>query len=426
MRIGSGRTRSGVTGTARWIGRGAILLGLCCILVGAVAPAAGANYARITAEARCDATVAWTASASSEGTRDERTNQKVTVEYRAAGTGGTWTMVDSAGSFDASNDFTFSGSFPMPTGVTAVELRVSPKVRWGADRDGAEAGGPRFATATVPAGCAAQPLVVTITPDCGAGGAAVSNRNVGVDPITASVTVDRISVRDLTIAPGATASVIVPILEGTSAAIRVNAGDFVVAQQEVRADCKVAGPVATITERCAARQAVVLAASGSDSNEPVEITVADAVIHQATLRPDQVLKRTIELPATGAVPIEVTIDGTVVASAFIGGCTGPVAGAVSCGSATGISCSATATPPTTVVEAPPPPPPPPLVIDLDGGSLPMTGPWQRAIVLFLGGALLTAGGAAMVVEQRRRPRPSLLAVVVAPYRQRWWDDLSDR
>lgn len=420
--MGSGRTR-GVTGSARWVGRVAVLLGLGCVLAAVVAPAAGANYGRIAAEVRCDRVVSWTASASAEGTDDDRTNEQVAVEYRAAGADGDWTPAGPSGSFNESNDFTFSGSFPLPEGVDAVELRVAPQVKWGADRDGAAPGAAKFATATLPAGCADQPIVATIAADCAAGGATVATRNAGDAEATVTLSADRLPVRDVTLAPGQSSSLVVPVLEGTSSAIRVNAGDFVVAQQEVAADCSLGGAAATITERCGVRQAVVLASAGADAtagDHAVEIRVSDAIVHRAEVSGDEVLKRTIELPATGAVPIQVEVDDDVVATGVVGTCDGPVTGAVACGTDGRTTCAAAVSPTTTVPA--PPPPPPPLTIDLDHRALATTGPWQRAIVLFLGGVLLLGGGAALVAEQRRRPRPSLLATVVAPYRQRWWDD----
>ena len=422
--MGSGPIRRGVTGGTRWVGRAAVVLGLSCIAIGVIAPPAGANYGRIAAEARCDRTVTWTASASTEGNDDERINEKVAVEYRPAGSQDSWTMIEPGGSFDRADAFTFDGSFPLPAGVDEVEVRVSPQVRWGADRDGAEPGSPRYTTAAVPDGCAEDPLVATLTPDCDGGGVSVVAQNLGTAPTTVSVSVDQILVRDVPLAAGATASVIVPVLEGTSVAVRVTSGSFVVAQRELRPDCSIPGPAASITERCGIRQAVVLARSGATATRPVEITVDDAVVHRAEVRADEVLQRTIELPATGAVDIVVSVGGTTVSRGTIGGCTGLVTGAVSCGSGGRPSCNASAAPPTTVVEAPPPPPPP-LVIELTDGTLAVTGPWQRTMALLAGGALLAAGGAALVLEQRRRPRPSQLAAVVAPYRQRWWVDLSD-
>ena len=422
MRIGSRRPRRGVTGTTRWVGRGAVMVGMCCITLGVIAPPAGANYGRITAEARCDRTVAWTASASTEGSADERTNTEVTVDYRAADSDDPWTSAGAAGSFVPSNNFTFAGSFPLPDGVERVEVRVSPEQRWGSDRDRADPGTPRFTSAAVPAECAEQPLVVTISADCDAGGATVVSQNLGASAASVSVTVDQILVREVPLAPGATASVIVPVLEGTRVVVRATAESFMVAERTVSADCAIPGPAATITERCGARQAVVQARSDADELAPVEITVADAVVHRVEVDPDEVVQRTIELPPTGPVEMVVTVGGTTVARGLVGGCTGPITGAVSCGTAGRPVCELAVAPPA-AVEAPPPPPPP-LVIDLEQGTLPVTGPWQRALALLAGGALLVGGGA-LVLEQRRRPRPSLLASLVSPYRQRWWKDLSD-
>jgi len=419
MTMGSGRSRHDGGRGGRWVGRAAVAVGVTCIVAGMFAPPVGANYGRIAAEARCDRNVSWTASASSEGTADERTNNEVSIEYREADSDDAWTAAGPAGAFLAADDFTFSGTFPLPPKVDEVELRVVPEVAWGAEEDGDPAGEPRFTTASLPSDCASQPIVASIVMDCEAGGASVTTRNVGGSQVAAALSVDRVVVRDIRLTPGASTTLLVPVLEGTTAAVRVNAGEFVVAQQEVDGDCDLRGPAATITERCGVRQAVVLARSDASSARPVEIRAADAIVHRAEVGPGEVLQRTIELPATGSVPVRVEVGGTLVASAEVGGCDGPVTGAVSCGTDGRPSCATAATAPP--VEAPPPPPPP-LTVEYPETTLATTGPWQRAIVLVLGGVLLAGGGAALVLEQRRRPRPSLLANVVAPYRQRWWDE----
>jgi hypothetical protein len=418
--MGSGRSRHGVTGVARWVGRVAVVLGLGFMVTGVVAPPAGANYGRIAAEARCDRNVTWAASASTEGSPAERTNQQVLVEYRdaASDTESEWIVAEAEGRFDEANDFTFAGTFELPEGVDEVQLRVSPQVAWGPNQDGDEPGAPRFASAALPSTCAEQPLVATVALDCAAGGAVVALHNVGDDPLDVTVAADRVDLRELEMSPGGESALVVPVLDRTSSAIRVQSGDVVVAQEEVRSDCGAEGAAAVVIERCAARQAVVLAGTDGAGGE-VQIRAAGAIVHRAELSADQVLQRTLELPAEGTVPVEVSVDGQVVSQGALGGCAAAVTGAATCGTPGRPSCQSADSP----AVPPPPPPPPPLTVELDGSELAHTGPWQRAVVLLLGGALLAGGGAALVLEQRRRPRPSLLSSLVAPYRQRWWTDL---
>ncbi|MHB1138262.1 MAG: hypothetical protein ACYC2O_04840 [Microthrixaceae bacterium] len=404
----------------RWVGRVTVVLGLGCMAAGVVAPPAGANYGRIAAEARCDRNVSWVASASTEGTAAERTNDEVLVEYRRVGAT-SWSTLEDDGHFDADNDFSFSGTFELPDGVDAAEVRVTPQVAWGPDQSGDPAGSSRYATAKIPSSCGDQPLVATIAMDCDAGGAVVAVRNVGSTALEPTVAADRVDVRQLAVAPGATETIVVPVLDRTSAAIRVQSGTAVVAQEEVRSDCGLKGPAAVVVERCGARQAVVLAGTDGDDDVEASIRVAGTIVHRAEVRDGEVLRRTLELPADGAVPVEVELDGQVVANAQVGGCDAPVAGAATCGVADRPTCEVAVAGATTV-PAPPPPPPPPLTVELNGSELAHTGPWQRAVVLLLGGALLVGGGAALVAEQRRRPRPSLLSSLVAPYRRGWWDE----
>ena len=114
------------------------------------------------------------------------------------------------------------------------------------------------------------------------------------------------------------------------------------------------------------------------------------------------------------------LDGDVAATGVIGGCDGPVAGLLSCGTPGWPDCDLSATAPTG--PGPPSGQPPPLQIDGGAPVLPRTGPAQRAAGLLLGAALLLGGGVALSARDRRRPRPSVIGAALEPYRQRWWDD----
>ena len=391
------------------------------VLLGVVAPPVGANYGRVSARVTCDRAVNWTASASTEGDAQDRTNRRVLVEYRATRGQepvGEWTAAGPEGSFTADNDFRFTGSFQLPPTSDSADLRVTPLSDWGPDGDGDAPGGPRFSRATLPDGCADQPIVADVAGDCGNGGARVTVRNVGTAPAAVVVAADGVPVRQLQVAPDGTQELIVPVLEGRPSAVRVAAGDFVVAETTVDPDCGIAGPAAVIVERCSGRQAAVFATLGDAPAGAADIRVGGAIVHTAEMEPGTVLQRTLELPASGTTPISVEIAGTTYSSGEIGSCSGPLAGAVSCGTDGLSPCGAGAAGDV----PPPPPPPPPTSIELEDPMLPRTGPWERAVALTLGGALLLAGGLAVVGRDRRRPRSSPVAAAIAPYRQRWWDD----
>ncbi|HTN99453.1 MAG TPA: hypothetical protein VL068_02160 [Microthrixaceae bacterium] len=418
--------RRPATRRATWSGRAALVVGVVCLALGSITPSAGADNARIAAEARCDRVVSWVVQAvagsdnGSSSTTEARSNDSVEVSYRPARSGeGDWVPVETS-KLGVSNDFSFSGSFPLPEAVDSVELRVLPKAKWG---DGAKAGSPKFAVATVPEECDSMPAVAVISPNCAAGGAVVDVKNVGQSPMNLDLTVDRVGVRTFELAAGAGSRVAVPILAGESSVIRVNAGDFVVAQRKVAADCSSSGSSASVLEQCSSRQAVVSASlnsktAPSDGSDEIEIRAAGTIVHKAKLSPGKVFQRTLELPADGSVPIEVKLGKRTASIGEFGLCDGPVAGSISCGGPTQVACAVE--PPVAELE-PPPPPPPPLILDLESGTLPVTGPWQRAIVLLISGALLSAGGFALLADQRRRPKPSLLASSVGNYRRQWWD-----
>ncbi|MGB6059649.1 MAG: hypothetical protein WBF71_15445 [Microthrixaceae bacterium] len=426
------KPRRPATRLATWSGRGALIVGIVCLGLGVVAPAAGADNARIAAEARCDRVVSWVVQAvadtvggkaDSEGEANRvRTNEAVEVSYRPAESEQdsgerTWTTVETS-ALKPSNAFTFSGSFRLPDSVDSVELRVLPKADWA---DGSKAGSPRFAVATVPDECAKFPVVAVVTPNCRSGGAVVDLKNVGSKDLGMDVTVDGVAVRKVQLTAGSESSLVVPILVGTSSVIRVNTGDFVVAQRKVDADCSLHGPVASILERCPTHQAVVSASLNGDKSDSgksaaIEIRAAGTIVHKGELTAGTVFQRTLDLPSDGPVPIEVQIDSRTAAKGEVGSCAGPVAGAISCGGPGQTVCAVEPPKP----DLAPPTPPPPLAIELGSGSLPVTGPWQRAVVLLFGGALLSMGGLAVVADQRRRPRPSLLAASVNGYRRQWW------
>jgi len=237
-----------------------VLAGLAIVLFGLAAPPVGANYGRVSARITCDRTVTWTASASSEGSDEDRTNRRVLVERRA--TRGQepleeWTPAGPEGSFDPAGGFEFSGSFRLPEGADSVDLRVTPLEPWGTRADGDPPGAPRFSRAELPEGCDQQPVVATVTGDCAAGGALVELRNTGEHPHAATVASDGVPVREVRLEPAGTAELIVPLLEGRPSDVRVSSGDFVVAEATVEPDCGLDGPAAVVLERCAARQAVV-------------------------------------------------------------------------------------------------------------------------------------------------------------------------
>ncbi len=411
----------GTRSTARkWRARACVLVGLACVLFAVVAPSAGAAYARLSAEAGCDRVVEWTASASTDGSDDERTNTDVVVEYRETDDGSSW-IVAGRGAFDADSDFSFSGSFEMPDDADAVELRVSPRADWGPDGDGDSPGEPRFATAAVPEACQAQSLDLDVREDCASGGALVEVTNLGGDTETAEVVVDRVAVRRITLPGRDSASLLVPLLDDRDTRVEVRNGDIELADRTFRGACDRPGPSAVVVERCGARQAVVLAGTDGSDTRTVQTRVDGVIVNRSEMTSSRELQRTFELPSDGAVDVEIEIDGTVVAEGPVGGCDGPVAGLVHCGGDGRPPCGTAAG----ANEVPAPPPPPEsLNIEVTDSALPLTGPWERGIVLALGGLLFTAGGLALLGHERGRPRPTPIADALDPYRQRWWNDSS--
>ena len=412
----------GATNAARtWRARVCVVVGVACVLFALVAPSAGAAYARLSAEAGCDRVVEWSASASNEGTEDERTNTDVVVEYRGTGDDKESWIATGRGVFEPDNDFSFGGSFELPDDADAVELRVSPRADWGPGADGDAPGEPRFATAAVPEACATQSLDLDVREDCASGGAQVELTNLGSDAETAEVVVDRVAVRRLTLEGRASESLLVPLLDGRDTRIEVRNGDVELADRTFRGECDRVGPSAVVIERCSARQAVVLAGTDDGDTHTVQTRVDGVIVNRSEVTSARELQRTLELPSDGAVDVEIDIDGTVVAEGPVGGCDAPVAGLVHCGGSDRPVCGAVAG----ASEVPAPPPPPEsLNIEVTDSALPLTGPWERGIVLALGGVLLVAGGLAVLGHERRRPRPSVVADSLAPYRQRWWNDSS--
>lgn len=409
----------------RWPARVSLVLGTLAVLFGLLAPPAGANYARISAEITCDRTVHWTATASSEGDDDERTNTRVLVEYRpAAGDQplGGWEPAGPEGRFDPKNSFSFSGTTTLGDDADAVELRVTPLAAWGADGSGDPPGSPRFARAQLPEGCADQPIVATVTANCDAGGAVVRLRNDGTHAGIVTVAADGVALREIAIDPDATEELTVPLLESRPTPVRVATADFVLAEQTLTAQCGAGDPVATVVERCEARHAVLYATLGEAERGELRVRVEGAIVHQAALEAGSVAQRTLELPAAGAVAVEVAIDDRVVAAGPVGGCDTPVAGLVTCGVEGTRACEAAAGGTTTIPAPPPPPPPTTLDLTEDDPLLPRTGPWERAIAVLLGGGLLLVGGLAAASHDRRRPVHSALDAAVEPYRRLWWDE----
>ena len=224
--------------------------------------------------------MSWTASASVEGDDADRTNGRIVVEYRpdvggdedGTGSEDDWAPAGPEGSFSPQNDFEFSGSFGLPDGVDAVQLRVRPLERWGAAGDGDEPGAPRFASTRVPEECRDQPLTAALELDCATGSVTALARNVGERPLTAEVRTDRVEVRSLQLAPGAVAELIVPVLVGNPTRIEVRSEDFVAAERVLAGDCRLPGPTAVVVERCGAPSGRLVVLAATD-RAPISVEV---------------------------------------------------------------------------------------------------------------------------------------------------------
>lgn len=407
--------------TRRTGARAAVAAGIVMIVVGTLVPTAAANYARIDARVGCDRVVVWQASASSEGDDDARTNERVRVEYRPAGTSDSaWRDAGDEGSFTAENGFSFGGEFDMPSGADSVELRATPAVPWGPDRDGEDAGEPRFATARIDPACERVSVIAGIRTDCASGSAQVTLSSRTGSEQQAVVAANGVALRTVEVG-SATTTLEVPLVSGLSSSVEVTVGGEMVAGATVGSECEASPGSAVVLERCSpdgqepARAAVVV--RGDESESDAEVRLSGTLVNRSTVGPGQTSQQVVELPRS-VETIEVTLGGSVVAVGPVGGCDTPVLGVLSCGSDWPMSCEEAAT---SGAGPAPPPPPPPLVLDLEGSTLPLTGPWQWAIGLSAAGALLLVGGGALLLAERRRPVPSTLGPAIDAYRQTWWD-----
>lgn len=235
----------------------------------------------------CDRTVSWRASASTEGTDDERTNNLVVVDdpARRCTDDDRWRSAGPEGAFSESNDFRFDGSFVLPDGVDQVEVRVRARSRWGAHEDGDEPGEPRFAKVGVPEECAGRPLVATQRLDCASGSVAVRATNAGESPLTAEVVVDRVTVRTMALEPGTSQDLLVPILVVVLPRSWC-ADEFVASERVHGADCEVPGPSVVVVERCgAAAGRLMVLATGGDEAVGVDIVVRSVTVDSARAEP---------------------------------------------------------------------------------------------------------------------------------------------
>jgi len=392
----------------RWTARAAVLVGQVLVGAAVFASPAGANYARIDATVGCDRTVDWTASASTDGDAEERTNPRVLVEWRPVDAGDdAWESAGPAGRFEAGNDFSFTGRVELPDGVDEVDLRVQPDAPWG---DGAETGAPRFSRAAVPAVCDEVAVAVRFDADCSSGTASVDLRALDDDTWDVAVAVDRVVVRDLEVDSAGTV-LVVPVLSGRSTGIRVTADDLVLADRAVGGNCDADAPMAVVLERCGPGDAVVQAFAPAEAE--LRVRAEGTIVTTATLGSGTV-QRTLDLPST-EVGIEVEIDGETAAAGPVGGCDGPIAGLTACGGDRA-PCSHVGDDAAANDPGPPPPPPPTQQIELDPAEgLARTGPWERALTLALGGLLLAGGGLVLSSGHRRTAGPGPLASVLRPY-----------
>jgi hypothetical protein len=242
-------------------------------------------------------------------------------------------------------------------------------------------------------------------------------RNVDGGERAVTVAVDRVTVRELRLTGAEPSELTVPVLPGRPTRLGLSVDDTVLVDRAVAGGCAPSPARAVVLERCGPGDAVLLARGDRDGTE-LRLRVAGSVVHRTTSTADVVTQRTFTVPGRTA-PVQVELGGATAATGAVGACDGPTAGLLSCGSAPGVPpCDEAAAP---APLPPPPAPPPPLALELDPATgLPVTGPWQRALVLLAGGLLLALGGATVLAGDRRLPRSSPLAEALAPYRQRWW------
>ena len=132
-----GRARRAPCGAERGSARGSpVVLGLVLVVLAAVAPAAGANYARVEASVGCDRVVTW------RGERLERRRPRSSARTSGCAVrvppGRRRRSMDGPPARRAASPPTTTtaspGSFELPDGVDAVELRVTARSPWGAER----------------------------------------------------------------------------------------------------------------------------------------------------------------------------------------------------------------------------------------------------------------------------------------------------
>lgn len=144
------------------------------VLVAAIAAGmahASACHPLIQAGADCNGTVSFTTTAwnDSDATDETRTNTNVIVEFSINGVDGPFEKAPGAkGEFSKANDFSFSGTFSLPSNLkrpTDVTIQAVAVAKWGPNADLDVANQSSKTTIRVPANCEV-PTVKIVGPNC--------------------------------------------------------------------------------------------------------------------------------------------------------------------------------------------------------------------------------------------------------------------
>lgn len=397
-------------------GCAAVVVGLLLGMVAAFAPAAGAAFAQVRAEVGCDRVVRWTASASPDGSSEERTHESIRVDRRFGD--GDWEPVGPNVSFGPTNDFSAGGSFPLPDDASSVALRVLPVGPWAS---GAGAGAERFAETRVPEACAAAPIAVTHRIDCAANLLVVSGRSLADRPLPLDVRVDGATAHASQLDGGTTTEVVLPIAAGSDTQLTVDSGEVRLFGGQVRSDCTTGRSSVGVLRRCTPMSGVLSAQSGPAPTK-VDLVVGGELVLRQDVPAGTAIRHAFSV-ADPATPVEVSIDGRPVAVGPLGACDAATAGLFACTDDASVPCTDPV--PTTPSDADASAVVPSAGTESGGdgpATLPATGPLQRAVLLLAAGALLMVGGGAVVFSDRSIREVSLLQHSVDHYRQHWWSE----
>jgi len=294
----------------------AVLVAGIFVLVGLTALPASAHHPELTAQANCDGTITYTATAwrSTDGPGRENPDVRIQVSVD----GGAWTEIGH-GSFAAAS-YAFSGTWDAGTPYpSSVRIRAYAAGAWGDHSPGGQT--TTAIDVATPTGC--TPTSVTeptasITHDCTGYDVTLDN-TASTTTVTYTVTVNGTS-QQHTVAAGKTTHVTGPVTEDTDTTIRVTATNTTLAEKTFHTDCTptpVTIPTALVTADCSTLTAAL---DNTASNVATTYTIlrypaasGDPVEQQVTLPAGAT--RTLTWPASQIDRLVVKAPGMTPVSA---------------------------------------------------------------------------------------------------------------